>query len=213
MSCSGGSCSCGKKEGNVAEESKHLVQMPAGGVKLPAFDWSKGLDHLALEVELVEVRFKNNRKAFFRNVGGLELAKDDRVLVESSDGQDLGTISLSGKVARKKYMPESNDEALLNKVIRKASVRDLKKWLDAKKGEYSFLQEVRKIALLEGSDLSIQDVECRADGKKARIFYNAEENMNFQRLALRFEETLLVSVEMNRIGSPETVKQAQPAYN
>jgi hypothetical protein len=74
MSCCGGSCSCGKKEGNVAEESRHLVQMPAGGVKLPAFDWSKGLNHLALEVELVEVRFKNNRKAFFRNVGGLELA-------------------------------------------------------------------------------------------------------------------------------------------
>ena len=200
MSCCGGSCSCGKNEGDVAEESRHLVQMPAEGVKLPVFDWSKGLDQLALEVELVEVRFKNNRKAFFRNVGGLELAKDDRVLVEFSDGQDLGTVSLSGKAARKKYIPEVNDESLLNKVIRKASVRDLKRWLDSKKEEFTCLQEARKIALLEGRDLSIKDVEFRADGKKVRIFYTAEENIDLQGLALRFEETLLVSVEMDRIG-------------
>jgi cell fate regulator YaaT (PSP1 superfamily) len=211
MSCSGGSCSCGKKEGNVAEESKHLVQMPAGGVKLPVFDWSKGLDHLALEVELVEVRFKNNRKAFYRNVGGLELAKDDRILVESSEGHDLGTVSLSGKAARKKYSPEAKDDSLLNKVIRKASVNDLKKWLDAKKGEYSCLQEARKIALLEGRGLSIKDVEFRADGKKVTIFYTAEEYM--EKLAQRFEESLLVKVEMKRIGSLDTIKEAQSAFN
>jgi cell fate regulator YaaT (PSP1 superfamily) len=200
MSCCGGSCSCGKKEGNAAEESKHLVQMPAGGAKLPAFDWSKGLDHLSLEVELVEVRFKNNRKAFFRNVGGLELAKDDRVLVESADGQDLGTVSLSGNAARKKYIPEANDESLLNKVIRKASVRDLEKWLDAKKEEYTCLQEARKIALLEGRDLSIKDVEFRADGKKVTIFYTAEENRDPGELAQSFEESFLVKVQMDRIG-------------
>jgi cell fate regulator YaaT (PSP1 superfamily) len=200
MSCCGGTCSCGKKEGNVAEESRRLVQVPAGEAKLPAFDWSKGLDNLSLEVELVEVRFKNNRKAFFRNVSGLELAKDDRVLVESTGGQDLGTVSLSGKAARKKYIPEVNDESLLNKVIRKASVRDLKRWLDAKKEEYTYLQEARKIALLEGRDLSIKDVEFRADGKKVTIFYTAEDNMDSGELALSFEESFLVQVEMDRIG-------------
>jgi cell fate regulator YaaT (PSP1 superfamily) len=131
--------------------------------------------------------------------------------VESSDGQDLGTVSLSGKDARKKYKPESNDESFLNKVIRKATVRDLKRWLDAKKGEYACLQEARKIAVLEGRGLNIQDVEFRSDGKKVRIFYTAEDNMDFQGLALRFEETLLVSVEMNRIGSLGTVKEAQAA--
>jgi len=211
MSCCGGSCSCGKKEGNVAEESRRLVQVPIGEVKLPAFDWSKGLDHLALEVELVEVRFKNNRKVVFRSIGGLELAKDDRVLVEFEDGQDLGTVSLSGKAARKKYRPEAKVESLLNKVIRKATLRDLEKWLDAKKGEYSCLRESRNIALLVGGNLSVTDVEIRADGKKVRIYYTADDYM--EKLAQHFEESLLVNVEMIRIGPFETVKEAQAEYN
>jgi len=211
MSCCGGSCSCGKKEGNVAEEKVRLVQMPAGEAKLPVFDWTKGLDHLSLEVELVEVRFKNNRKAVFRNVGGLELAKDDRILVESEDGKDLGTVSLSGKAAQNKYKPEASVKSLLYKVIRKASLSDLEKWLDAKKSEYKYLQEARNIAARLGANLSITDVEFRADGKKITIFYTAEEYMD--KLAKRFEEILLVKVELNRIPSPEIAKEVQEAYN
>jgi cell fate regulator YaaT (PSP1 superfamily) len=62
------------------------------------FDW---LADMALPpgqkpFDVVEVRFKNNRKEFFRNVNELPLAMGDVVAVESSPGHDIGTVSLSG---------------------------------------------------------------------------------------------------------------------
>ena len=57
MSCSGGSCSCGKG-------------------MLSTHDWMKGLENLTIDEEVVEVRFKNNRKGFYRNPHGLIIVKD-----------------------------------------------------------------------------------------------------------------------------------------
>ena len=222
MGCCGGTCSCGKKEPNVREESRHLVQVPAGGMKLP--DWSKGTDHFSFEVPVVEVRFKNKRKAWYSNVGGLELAKDDRVVVEDGDGQHLGTVSMSGKAAREKYNSGIKHESGLSRVIRKASLGDLQKWLDAKKGEYAFLQEARKIAAREGLPLSISDVENRTDGKKLSIYYTSGMAIDEPGVAIRFEKILKVKVEMCMPGSKQDnntfdnsfnnlVKEAQAEYN
>ena len=165
---------------------------------LPTFDWSRGLEHISVEVEPVEVRFKSGRKAFFRNVAGLVLSKDDRVIVESDDGHDLGTVSLTGEAARKKFEPKVNDQNHLKRVIRKASGKDLERWLNVKKGELGVLQEARKIANERGLDLSIQDVEIRGDGRRVSIYYTATENVDFMNLTRKYASAFRVNVEMRQ---------------
>jgi hypothetical protein len=50
--------------------------------------------------DCVEVRFKNGRKAFYRNVNALPLSQGDVVAVESTPGHDIGNVSLCGELAR-----------------------------------------------------------------------------------------------------------------
>ena len=59
MACSEGSCTCGKKKGAVAEEHIHLVKLPGGERPVPNFHMPENLNHLSMDPDLVEVRFKS----------------------------------------------------------------------------------------------------------------------------------------------------------
>ena len=49
-----------------------------------------------LPTDIVEVRFKNTRRAFYQNVNNLPLKRGDIVAVEASPGHDIGIVSLTG---------------------------------------------------------------------------------------------------------------------
>lgn len=196
MSCCGGSCSCGKKDASAAEKSKSLVQMTEVAPGLLVSNLAKGLDHLSIEVELVEVRFKNGRTGIYIKGAGLELARDDRVLVESDEGYDVGTVSLSGERAQKKYGPENKDKSRLQRVRGKANLTDLENWLKMKSKEYMVLREARKIARDSGGEPGIKDVEFRGDGQKLTIYYTAGESFNAADLAVKYQALFGVKVEM-----------------
>ena len=62
--------------------------------KLDAYNWLSDLPINPGENDIVEVRFKNTRKGFFRNVNGLRLEVGDVVAVEASPGHEIGRISM-----------------------------------------------------------------------------------------------------------------------
>ncbi len=64
--------------------------------KLDDYNWLRDLPATTTETDLVEVRFKNTRKAFFRNINQLRLKRGDIVAVEASPGHDIGIVSLTG---------------------------------------------------------------------------------------------------------------------
>jgi len=72
--------------------------------KLSVFDW---LGNMALPngqkpFDIVEVRFKNSRKEFFRNTSNLSLNVGDVVAVEASSGPYGGTGSVADEKAKSK---------------------------------------------------------------------------------------------------------------
>ncbi|MEM9686900.1 MAG: hypothetical protein AAF934_08255, partial [Bacteroidota bacterium] len=85
--------------------------------KLTVFDW---LSNMALPggestFDCVEVRFKNSRKAFFRNSENLTLSAGDIIATEASPGHDVGIVTLTGelvKVQMKKKKVNWNEETL-----------------------------------------------------------------------------------------------------
>ena len=64
--------------------------------KLDSFNWLKDIPTIPDENDIVEIRFKNTRKGFFRNVNGLRLEIGDVVAVEASPGHDIGRVSMVG---------------------------------------------------------------------------------------------------------------------
>ena len=58
--------------------------------KLDSFNWLKDVACAPGENDVVELRFKNTRKGFYRNVNSLRLEVGDIVAVEASPGHDIG---------------------------------------------------------------------------------------------------------------------------
>lgn len=179
-----------------------MIQMSTSQGMLSIQDWMKGLGSLIVKEEVVEVRFKNNRKDFFRNPQGIRLQKDDRVVVEAEGGHDLGTVSLSGESADSQYEQKhaSLKKSSLRQVYRKATPVDLETWLLAKKRERSVLLEFRRIAGRLHLEMSIGDVEFRGDGKKVTVYYTADGRIDYRTLIKEYASAFRARIEMKQIG-------------
>ena len=213
MGCCEGSCSCGKGSQSSVQENLALVQMSSSQGILSTHDWMKDLGSLSVKEEVVEVRFKNSRKAFFRNPQGIRLNKDDRVVLETEGGHDLGTISLSGDLAEKQFEQKqtSSHKSTLKQIYRKATEVDLDKWLDAKRRERKVLLESRSIARELGLEMSIGDVEFQGDGKKVTISYTADGRVDFRELIRKYALAFGVRIEMKQIGARQNGEKVKSA--
>jgi cell fate regulator YaaT (PSP1 superfamily) len=178
-----------------------MVQLPISQGMLSTYDWMKGLGGMTVSEEVVEVRFKNNRKEFFINRQMTRLGKDDRVVVEAEGGHDLGTVSLAGPLAEKNYhQKEYREKKDLKQIYRKATGVDLEKWLKSKKLEREVLLRARILANQLGLEMKITDCEFRADGKKVTVFYTADGRIDFRELVKLYASEFRVRIEMKQIG-------------
>lgn len=171
--------------------------------KMEVFDWLMGIELPAGQkpFDIVEVRFKNNRKAFYRNAAGLELMAGDVVAVEVSPGHDIGVVSLTGELVRVQMArKEIKDNYEIKKVFRKAKQEDVDKWQECRKSEQDVMMRARTIARALNLEMKISDVEFQGDRTKATFFYTAEDRVDFRELIKRFAEEFRVRIEMRQIG-------------
>jgi cell fate regulator YaaT (PSP1 superfamily) len=173
--------------------------------KLTVFDWLENM-HLPEGMkpfEVVEVRFKNSRKEFFRNVNNLNLHVGDAVAVEAMSGHDIGTVSLQGELVklqlRKKNVNFDSEE--IRKIYRKARQPDLDKWKEARALETSTMYRARTIALSLGLDMKLSDVEYQGDKSKATFYYTAENRVDFRQLIKVLATEFGIRIEMRQIGA------------
>jgi cell fate regulator YaaT (PSP1 superfamily) len=184
------------------------IRMPdityrCGYNKLDSFDWLKNLPEVDNKNEIVEVRFKNTRKGFYKNVNGLRLEIGDIVAVEASPGHDIGRVSMVGQLVTEqlkelKVTPSSED---MKKVYRKAKPVDIQKWEDAKKLETPTMLRSRKISEELKLNMKIGDVEYQGDKTKAIFYYIADERVDFRQLIKVLADEFKVRIEMRQIGA------------
>lgn len=149
-----------------------------------------------------EVRFKNTRKEFFRNVHGLRLHTGDFVVVESERGYDVGQISLSGIMASlqmKKKGVKVNPETL-PKIYRKASEEDVEKLRELRSREPAMVKRARETVIELKMDMKLSDVEYQIDGTKAIFYYIADQRVDFRELIRLLARDFRIRVEMRQIG-------------
>lgn len=171
--------------------------------KLHVTDWMKDISGGNDDLDIVEVRFKNTRKDFFRNVNQLKLQPGDIVAVEASPGHDIGIISLTGELVNqqlRKYKATTvNGE--LRKIYRHARSMDIEKWKEAISLEYETMIQSRKIAADLKLDMKIGDVEYQGDRTKAIFYYIADGRVDFRQLIRVLADTFHIRVEMKQIGA------------
>jgi cell fate regulator YaaT (PSP1 superfamily) len=171
--------------------------------KLDVFDWLKNIPIGIVPQDLVEVRFKNTRKGFYRNVNGLSLKQGDIIAVEASPGHDIGVVSLIGELVSqqiKRYKVRT-DNGEYKKVYRKAKTVDIDKWREAIDLEDITMLKARKISENLKLDMKIGDVEYQGDRTKAIFYYIADERVDFRELIKVLADEFKVRIEMRQIGA------------
>lgn len=173
--------------------------------KLNVFDWLANMELPGGQApfDIVEVRFKNSRKEFFRNVNNLQLFAGDIVAVESSPGHDIGVVSLSGELVRMQMKkrgvsPTAED---IKKLYRKAKQADIDKWQEAQALEHDTMYRARTIAVKLKLQMKISDVEYQGDKSKAIFYYTADERVDFRELIKVLADEFKVRIEMKQIGA------------
>jgi cell fate regulator YaaT (PSP1 superfamily) len=197
--------SCGNSNG-VPRGCKSNGTCTSGGCsKLPVFNWLADIElpNGQSAYDIVEIRFKNGRKSFFKNADSLSLQVGDAVVVEADQGVDVGVVSVEGELARiqvrKKAPNLKSHEA--HKIIRKANTTDIDRWVAARDKENDTMYQARVAASALGLDMKISDVEYQGDGTKAIFYYTADERVDFRQLIRDLAEKFSVKIEMKQIGA------------
>lgn len=207
MGCAGCSTGrgCGSGDDGLPKGCRNNGACGTGGCnKLNVFNWLANME-LAPSMEpfdVLEVRFKNSRKDFFKVPDGLEFFEGDILAVEASPGHDIGVVAAAGELARlqmKKKGIVNNQE--LKKVYRKARQSDIQKWHEAQQLEPETMKKAREIALKLGLEMKISDVEYQGDKTKITFYYTADGRVDFRELIKLYAEQFRCRIEMRQIGA------------
>ena len=207
MACS--SCSSG---GGTPRGCKNNGTCSSGGCnKLGVFDWLANMQMPSGQTpyDILEIRFKNSRKAFYRNAKNLSLQVGDAIVVEASPGYDVGIVSVVGELARiqvKKKAP-SLKPMEVRKIIRIATQEDIDKWSEARSLEREVMFQARTLAVNLGLEMKISDVEYQGDLTKATFYYTAEGRVDFRQLIKDMADKFKIRIEMRQIGSRQEAQR------
>ena len=201
MGCA--SCSSG---GGSPRGCKNNGTCSSGGCnKLEVYDWLGNMSLPAGQApyDIVEIRFKNSRKSFYRNASNLTLCVGDVVAVEASPGHDIGVVSAQGELARIQVAKKSPGLKPMEtkKIYRVATQDDVEKWVKARGLEKDVMFQARTLALKIGLQMKISDVEYQGDLSKATFYYTAETRVDFRQLIKDMADTFKIRIEMRQIGS------------
>ncbi len=191
--CSFGKITYGKDEFEILESTE----------RNSSYDWLNDVQDDFSITDLVEVKFKNNRKEFYRNINRIRLKYNEAITVQVPAGYDVGLVSLKGLLADKQYKRKVQNPDLekLGIIYRKATESDLKSWQDGKKLETSLLIRTRQIAQSLNLEMKLSDVEYQGDKKKATFYYIADGRVDFRELIKLMAQEFKIKIEMKQIGS------------
>jgi cell fate regulator YaaT (PSP1 superfamily) len=170
--------------------------------KLNSFDWLADMDLPGeARFDIVEVRFKNGRKEFFRNKEKFQFYTGDAVVVDVPNGHHIGHISLQGELVRLQMKKKNvQDDADIRPIYRIATQRDLEKYDEVSAREMNILFRTREIIDSLKLQMKLTDVEFQADGTKATFFYSADERVDFRELIKILASEFRIRVEMRQIS-------------
>lgn len=151
---------------------------------------------------IIGVRFRKPGKIYFFDPGQLQLNMNDKVVVETTLGQELGEV-----VILNRKMPEEKLKAPLKKVVRIATDRDLKHEAENRKKEKEAFkiceEKIKKYHL----DMNLTEVEYKFDNSKILFYFTADGRIDFRELVKDLAAIFKTRIELRQIGVRDEVKR------
>ncbi len=189
---------------NPAKNSNPSKSIRKKCCKYDVTNWLEDIEktNIHSKFNIVEVRFKNSRKDFFKLPSEGFFYENDIVLVEALNGSDIGIITLMGDIVKLQMQKKKVDidSTEIKKIFRKARAYDIEKWVGSILQEDKTLTETKKISNEMNLNMKFNDIEYQGDGSKAIFYYSSEDRVDFRELIKILAEKFRVRVEMRQIG-------------
>ena len=149
----------------------------------------------------VGVKFLNTPRAYFFGVKDIELQLDDKVVVETIRGTELGTIVIE-PISINKY----SNGLSLKPILRKATDTDIRlSEINQKDALFAMdicQAEVKKLNL----DMNLISCEYTLDKSKVLFSYLADDRVDFRELLKVLASKLHTRIELRQIGTRDKAK-------
>ena len=151
---------------------------------------------------VVGVRFRKPGKVYFFDPGYIQLKPKDKVVVETSMGEDVGEVAIGPRNA-----PEEKADREFKKIIRLANSKDLKKLQDNKEKEKMAFQTCKEKISKHGLEMNLVDVEYKFDNSKILFYFTADGRVDFRDLVKDLAAIYKTRIELRQIGVRDEVRK------
>ena len=180
--------------------------------------------------DVVEVRFKGNRKEYFTWPSPEPLALHEAVIVEVERGEDLGRVSALGRVAAKKCGTGCNGCSLaeapppgapprtpdlrpgsvtnpVRRILRRATADDAGIAATLEREEADVRRKVMDRVRQHDLPMKVSDAEWQWDKKKLTVYFTAEQRVDFRALVRDLASQFHTRIELRQIGARDEAKR------
>ena len=151
---------------------------------------------------IIGVRFKKVGKIYFFNPKNLKVNKGDKVIVDTAQGEEMGTVMIANRTVE-----DDKIVAPLKKVIRIANEKDKKHYNDCRKIEKEAFKVCEKKIKEHKLDMNLTDVEYKFDNSKILFYFTADERIDFRELVKDLAAIYKTRIELRQIGVRDQVKR------
>ncbi len=152
--------------------------------------------------KLVEVVFKGERRAIYRDRNDLDIGEGEFVIVEAERGLDLGKASLVGSLVRLK-----RGKGETRSIIRKALPEDMDTYHKNKEKETAAFTVCKDKIKDYNLDMKLVDVEIQFDGSKITFYFTAAQRVDFRELVKDLASVYRTRIELRQIGVRDEAKR------
>ena len=151
---------------------------------------------------IVGIRFKKLGKIYFFNPKGIKVQKGDKVIVETSQGEEYAEI-----LNPNRNVEDEKIVAPLKKVLRIATNRDIKRHEECKEIEKEAFKVCEKKIKEHKLNMTLTEVECKFDNSKILFYFTADGRVDFRELVRDLAAIYKTRIELRQIGVRDEVRR------
>lgn len=146
------------------------------------------------------VQFREAGKKYYFSLNGLDLNREDKVIVETIRGLEMGIIY------RLKEVDESSLTQELKPILRLATAEDIENYNQNREAEPAVVEKTKDLVEQLELDMKVLNAEYTLDKKKLLIYFEAEHRVDFRELVRELSSIYHTRIELRQIGSRDAAK-------
>lgn len=152
-------------------------------------------------IKVIGVRFNSTGKSYYFDPEDNDYKRDDKVIVETAKGIEIGSVSQPPKDVPEEMVPQP-----LKKVIRMATEEDLARVETNKQKEKDAYRICEEKILKHNLEMKLVRAEYTFDNSKITFFFTADGRVDFRELVKDLASVFHTRIELRQIGVRDETK-------